>query len=85
MASSPCGCSRTQAHERRRPPVKIEQVRIDAFGTLNGFDTGPEPLGQLVVVLGPNEAGKSTLFSFLTTASAARPVCSAVTPSNFDS
>jgi len=48
--------------------VRIERLTIDAFGKLNDFDTGPEPLGSLVVVLGPNEAGKSTLFSFLTTA-----------------
>ncbi len=48
--------------------MRIERLTIDAFGKLNDFDTGPEPLGPLVVVLGPNEAGKSTLFSFLTTA-----------------
>ena len=48
--------------------MKIEHVRVDAFGRLVGFDTGSEPLGELVVVLGPNEAGKSTLFHFLTTA-----------------
>jgi uncharacterized protein YhaN len=48
--------------------VRIEHIRIDAFGGLAGLDTGPEPLEPLVVVLGPNEAGKSTLFSFLTTA-----------------
>jgi len=48
--------------------VRIERLTIDAFGKLGDFDTGPQPLGPLVVVLGPNEAGKSTLFSFLTTA-----------------
>lgn len=48
--------------------MKIERIRVDGFGRLADFDTGAEPLGQLVVVLGPNEAGKSTLFSFLTTA-----------------
>ena len=48
--------------------MRIERLRVDAFGRLGGFDTGPESLGPLVVVLGPNEAGKSTLFSFLTTA-----------------
>ncbi|NNF13968.1 MAG: AAA family ATPase [Gemmatimonadetes bacterium] len=48
--------------------MKIEQIRIDGFGRLSGFDTGPKRLGSLVVVLGPNEAGKSTLFHFLTTA-----------------
>ena len=48
--------------------MRIERIRIDAFGPLVGFDTGPTPLEPLVVVLGPNEAGKSNLFSFLTTA-----------------
>jgi uncharacterized protein YhaN len=48
--------------------VKIERIRVDSFGRITDFDTGPDPLGSLVVVLGPNEAGKSTLFSFLTTA-----------------
>ena len=48
--------------------MRIERIRVDGFGRLADFDTGVEPLGQLVVVLGPNEAGKSTLFSFLTTA-----------------
>jgi uncharacterized protein YhaN len=46
--------------------VKIDRLRVDGFGRLSGLDTGPEPLGGLVVVLGPNEAGKSTLFTFLT-------------------
>jgi len=48
--------------------VRIERIRVDGFGRLEGLDTGPSPLGGLVVVLGPNEAGKSTLFHFLTTA-----------------
>ena len=48
--------------------MRIERVRINAFGRLTDFDTGLDPLGPLVVVLGPNEAGKSTLFHFLTTA-----------------
>ena len=48
--------------------MRIERIRIDAFGRIEQFDTGPDPLGSLIVVLGPNEAGKSTLFSFLTTA-----------------
>lgn len=47
--------------------MRIEHIRVDGFGTLAGFDTGERRLGSLVVVLGPNEAGKSTLFSFLTT------------------
>lgn len=48
--------------------MKIERVCVDGFGRLVGYDTGSEPLPRLVVVLGPNEAGKSTLFHFLTTA-----------------
>jgi uncharacterized protein YhaN len=40
---------------------------VDGFGKLANLDTGPDPLPGLVVVLGPNEAGKSTLFAFLTT------------------
>lgn len=48
--------------------MRIERIRVDGFGRLEGLDTGPSPLGGLVVVLGPNEAGKSTLFHFLTTA-----------------
>lgn len=48
--------------------MNIEHIHIDAFGTLENFDSGTGSLGSLVVVLGPNEAGKSTLFSFLQTA-----------------
>ena len=48
--------------------MKIERIHVESFGPLTGFDTGSQALGPLVVVLGPNEAGKSTLFNFLTTA-----------------
>jgi uncharacterized protein YhaN len=48
--------------------VNIERVHVQAFGRLQNFDTGPESLPGLVVALGPNETGKSTLFHFLTTA-----------------
>ena len=48
--------------------MRIDRIRVDAFGRLRRLDTGPGSLGDLVVVLGPNEAGKSTLFGFLTTA-----------------
>jgi len=46
----------------------VEFLRVDlgAFGGLRDLDTGPEPMGRLVAVLGPNEAGKTTLFNFLT-------------------
>jgi len=48
--------------------MRIDRIQVGAFGRLEDLDTGPDPLEGLVVVLGPNEAGKSTLFSFLTTA-----------------
>jgi len=48
--------------------MRIDRIRVDAFGRLRDFDTGSARLGGLVAVLGPNEAGKSTLFTFLTTA-----------------
>ncbi len=44
----------------------VERIRIGAFGGLRDLDTGAEPLSPLVVVLGPNEAGKTTFFHFLT-------------------
>lgn len=47
--------------------MNIERLDIAAFGGLEDFDTGEAPLSSLVVVLGPNEAGKSTVFEFLTT------------------
>jgi uncharacterized protein YhaN len=48
--------------------VRIDRIHIDGFGRLHDFDTGPAGLPGLVTVFGPNEAGKSTLFTFLTTA-----------------
>ena len=48
--------------------MRIDRIQIDGFGTLRGLDTGPTGLHGLVTVFGPNEAGKSTLFTFLTTA-----------------
>lgn len=48
--------------------MRIERIHADAFGRFRSFDSGADALGPLVVVLGPNEAGKSTLFEFLTTA-----------------
>ena len=48
--------------------MRIERVQIREFGRLRGIDTGRDALPGLIVVLGPNEAGKSTLFHFLTTA-----------------
>ena len=47
--------------------MRVERIRVHAFGRLEGLDTGPEPLSNLIVVSGPNEAGKTTLFHFLAT------------------
>lgn len=46
--------------------MRIERFRVGAFGRLGDLDSGAAPLPGLVVVTGPNEAGKSTLFHFLT-------------------
>ncbi|HZD05800.1 MAG TPA: AAA family ATPase, partial [Longimicrobiales bacterium] len=46
--------------------MEFLRIRLGAFGMLRDLDTGSDPLPRLVVVLGPNEAGKSTLFDFLT-------------------
>lgn len=45
--------------------MRIERVRCAAFGSLSDFDTGSDALPGLVVVVGPNEAGKSTFFEVL--------------------
>ncbi|MCY4571711.1 MAG: AAA family ATPase [Gemmatimonadetes bacterium] len=47
--------------------MRFESVHIDRYGCLADLSTGREPLPSIVVVLGPNESGKSTFFSFLTT------------------
>ncbi len=47
--------------------MKFESVHIDRYGCLADLSTGEEALPSIVVVLGPNESGKSTFFSFLTT------------------
>jgi len=47
--------------------MHVERIRVRCFGRLQDVDTGPDPLGDLVAVLGPNEGGKTTLFHFLTT------------------
>jgi len=46
--------------------VEFVRASLGAFGALRDLDTGPEPLTRLVAILGPNEAGKSTFFHFLT-------------------
>lgn len=52
--------------------MRFDSIRVERFGSLRDFttDTGPgqeSSLPSIVVVLGPNESGKSTFFSFLTT------------------
>lgn len=46
--------------------MRVVRIRIGAFGGLRDLDTGAEALPGLVVVRGPNEAGKTTFFHFLT-------------------
>ena len=45
--------------------MKFESIHVARYGCLDGLAT-PDPLPSIVVVLGPNESGKSTFFSFLT-------------------
>lgn len=45
--------------------MRFERIVLRAFGRLSELDTGPEELPSLVVVHGPNEAGKTTFFSSL--------------------
>ena len=45
--------------------MRFERVQCGAFGSLSDFDTGSDALPGLVVVVGPNEAGKSTFFEVL--------------------
>jgi uncharacterized protein YhaN len=46
--------------------VRIERIEGARIGRLDALDTGPDALPGLVVVLGPNESGKSSLFTLLT-------------------
>ena len=45
--------------------MKLERIRARAFGGLEAFDSGEEPLSDLAVVVGPNESGKTTFFHLL--------------------
>ena len=45
--------------------MRFERIRAQAFGRLEEFDTGMEPLASLTVVVGPNESGKTTFFHML--------------------
>ena len=46
--------------------MRFERIVVEGFGRLSGLDTGESPLPGLVGVHGPNEAGKTSLFHFLT-------------------
>lgn len=45
--------------------MRFESIQVARYGCLADLRT-PDPLPSIVVVLGPNESGKSTFFSFLT-------------------
>ena len=47
--------------------MRFESIRVSRYGCLADLATGETPLPPIVVVLGPNESGKSTFFDFLTT------------------
>lgn len=46
--------------------MRFSRIRVARFGGIRDLDTGEEPLPAIVVVQGPNEAGKTSLFHFLT-------------------
>ena len=45
--------------------MKLERIQARAFGRFEDFDSGPAPMGDLNVVVGPNESGKTTFFHLL--------------------
>ncbi|MDE2794753.1 MAG: AAA family ATPase [Gemmatimonadota bacterium] len=47
--------------------MRFESIHVSRYGCLADLATGEAPLPPIVVVLGPNESGKSTFFDFLTT------------------
>ncbi|MGI9626110.1 MAG: AAA family ATPase, partial [Longimicrobiales bacterium] len=47
--------------------MRFEGIQISRYGQLTEVRTPKDPLPSIVIVLGPNEGGKSTFFSFLTT------------------
>ena len=47
--------------------MRFDSIQVARYGCLADLATGEAPLPSIVVVLGPNESGKSTLFDFLTT------------------
>ena len=47
--------------------MRFESIHVSRYGCLADLTTGEGALPPIVLVLGPNESGKSTFFSFLTT------------------
>ncbi len=47
--------------------MRFESIEVIRYGCLADLSTGDAPLPNIVVVLGPNESGKSTLFDFMST------------------
>ena len=49
--------------------MRVRELQVRRFGALQDFGMGGQdaPLGSLVVLVGPNEGGKSTLFTLITT------------------
>ena len=47
--------------------MRFESIRIARYGCLADLSTGRSPLPSIIVVMGPNESGKSTFFDFLST------------------
>lgn len=47
--------------------MRFESIHVDRYGCLADLSTGEAPLPSIVVVMGPNESGKSTFFDFLST------------------
>ena len=45
--------------------MRFESIDIARYGCLADLSTGDTPLPPIVVVLGPNESGKSTFFDFM--------------------
>jgi len=47
--------------------MRFESIEVVRYGCLANLSTGEDPLPSIVVVLGPNESGKSTLFDLMST------------------
>ncbi len=47
--------------------MRFESIEVVRYGCLTNLSTGEDPLPNIVVVLGPNESGKSTLFDLMST------------------